>query len=85
MSAIEETIAAIQALIQQLQQSGGTAGNAANKAEQGRALATSVGAQVSIRQFAQLQDGLGQVQGQIGALTERVRQLLTQAKTIHGG
>jgi methyl-accepting chemotaxis protein len=85
MSAIEETIAAIQALIQQLQQSASTAGNAAKSAEQGRGLATSVGAQTSIQQFTQLQDGLNQVQGQIGALTERVRQLLTQAKVIHGG
>jgi methyl-accepting chemotaxis protein len=85
MTAIEETIAAVQALIQQLQQSAATAGTAARSAQQGQARAAQLGTQVSIHRFAQLHSGLNGVQSQIGALTDRVKQLLTLSKAIHGG
>lgn len=85
MTAIEETMGAIQALTQQLGQSANTAASAAKSAAEGRSRAAALGAQVSIQQFAQLHDGLTGVQTHIVQLVERVGQLMTLARAVQGG
>jgi len=85
MSAVEDTIKAIQALLQQLQQSGSAAGSAVNSAEESRTRAVQLGSQASVAQLSQLHEHLGAVRTQLGGLTERVGYLLTMAKAIHDG
>jgi hypothetical protein len=66
VTATSDTIAAIQALVQQLQHAAGSAATAGHQAEQGRVMATQLGHSRSVASFAQIHQLLGQVHKTIG-------------------
>jgi hypothetical protein len=85
MTATGDTLAAIQAFIQQLQQAATAAKAAANRAEQGRTMAAAVGDARSVAAFTQVHQLITQAHKSIGTTVEQAEQAMTRTKAIEGG
>jgi hypothetical protein len=85
MTAISETIAAINALVQQLQNSATTANAAANQAERARTMAAAVGHNGTVAALIAIQQSIGEIHRGIGPLVGRAQEAIDQAKAAEGG
>jgi hypothetical protein len=85
MTAIGETIAAINALIQQLQHSATAASVAASQAEKARTMAAAVGHTGTVAALGAIQQGIGEIHRAIGPLVVRAQEAINQAKAAEGG
>jgi hypothetical protein len=85
MTATGDTIAAIQALIQQLQNSAGAANAAAGQAGNGRTVAAALGHTRSVAAFSAVQQNVGEIHRTIGALVGKAQEAIAQTKAIEGG
>jgi len=85
VSATGDTIAAIQAFIQQLQQAATAAKAAISQAEQGRAKATGVGDARSITTFTQVHQLLSEAHRSVGATIGQAERAMTWTKAMQDG
>jgi hypothetical protein len=85
MSAATETIAAIQALMQQLHAATTTADAAVGQAEQARQLAGALGDARSVAAFAQVHELLAEARQALQPVVERADQAMSRVKAIEGG
>lgn len=85
MTAINDTVTAVQALIQQLQQSASAANGAASQAERARAIAATLGHNQSVAGLTAIHHAIGEIHKGIGDLIARAQETISQAKAIEGG
>jgi hypothetical protein len=85
MTATSDIIAAVQALIQQLQQSTAATNVAAVQAEKAQSMAVALGHGQSVLAFGAIQQTLNEVQRGIGPLIDKARTAIEQAKAAEGG
>jgi hypothetical protein len=85
MSATGDTIAAVQAFVQQLQQTATAANAALNQAEHARAMAAALGDARSVAAFTQVHQLISQAHGILSPAVDRAQQAIVRAKAIEGG